>query len=212
MSIRGPGVPSADASHSNPGFKRRKVAELNVQGTSRTCPGWRPYSFARRKRKNVLFEHLRRRPAPRPPRRRTTPENPRLFRPRHDRRRPPWGGPSRRPCKDSRSRRRQIPDAARASDVIERARQRRPGSGPKYWRRCPPHARPGSLIPPCELPLRWMSPLGTSRPTCRRRCHEALRRIRDGGHQHVRVEHIHGHDAGQAVVGEMPSSWRQGPD
>ena len=32
---------------------------------------------------------------------------------------------------------------------------------------------------------------------------EVLRRLRHGGHQHVRVEHVHINDGGQAVIGNV---------
>jgi hypothetical protein len=35
---------------------------------------------------------------------------------------------------------------------------------------------------------------------------EVLRRLRHGGHQYVRVEHVHVNDGGQAVIGNVKSS------
>jgi hypothetical protein len=35
---------------------------------------------------------------------------------------------------------------------------------------------------------------------------EVLRRLRHGGHQHVRVEHVHINDGGQAVIGNVKAS------
>jgi hypothetical protein len=32
---------------------------------------------------------------------------------------------------------------------------------------------------------------------------EVLRRLRNGGHQYVRVEHVHVNDGGQAVIGNL---------
>jgi len=34
---------------------------------------------------------------------------------------------------------------------------------------------------------------------------EVLRRLRHGGHQHVRVEHVHINDGGQALIGNVKS-------
>jgi hypothetical protein len=39
---------------------------------------------------------------------------------------------------------------------------------------------------------------------------EALGRLRNGGQQYVRVEHVHVNDGGQAVVGNVKSGIRDG--
>jgi hypothetical protein len=39
---------------------------------------------------------------------------------------------------------------------------------------------------------------------------EVLRRIRHGGHQYVRVEHVHVNDGGQAVIGNVKAPDTQG--
>jgi hypothetical protein len=39
---------------------------------------------------------------------------------------------------------------------------------------------------------------------------EVLRRLRNGGQQYVRVEHVHVNDGGQAVVGNVKSGIRDG--
>jgi hypothetical protein len=40
---------------------------------------------------------------------------------------------------------------------------------------------------------------------------ETCRRLRNGGDQHIRVEHVHVHDGGQAIVGVVTLPVRHGP-
>jgi hypothetical protein len=40
---------------------------------------------------------------------------------------------------------------------------------------------------------------------------ETYRRLRGGGDQHIRVEHVHVHDGGQAIVGAVSSPMESGP-
>ena len=39
---------------------------------------------------------------------------------------------------------------------------------------------------------------------------EVLRRVRQGGHQYVRVEHVHVNDGGQAIIGNVKKPDTQG--
>ena len=39
---------------------------------------------------------------------------------------------------------------------------------------------------------------------------EVLRRLRNGGHQYVRVEHVHVNEGGQAVIGNVKKSDTKG--